>query len=475
MTGLVRIAQVIHTFLPESTGGSEIYTYCLSRELAKRHSVSIFYRIADPHREEYTLITDTYNGLPVVKINNTFKGCDSFRGCYRNDLIDGRFDEFLDHTRPDVVHFHHLTCLSTNLIRVAKARGIPVVFTLHDFWLICQRGQLVNTDLTLCHGPGHLECLRCLVSQSPLNVRGHKAAPFHRQAQTIIGKEPSMLKTLLGRLSLLQTKLFLMTQRDALDQIHERWRHVTEVCGLVDLFIAPSRFLRDRFIEQGIPSGKILFSRYGHQDSRFAGLAKRQSDRLTFGYLGTLIPTKGVHVLVEAFNRMAPAEAELHIYGHFVPYGGFEDYPDLLQGLARDPRIRFMGGYQHGDVADILTEIDVLIVPSIWYENSPLTIHEAFLAKTPVIASDIGGMAELIQDGINGLLFRTGSARDLCKKMERIIRQPDLIGQLSANIGPVKTIEENALEIQQIYHDLIAQAGSPRNSAEPLRAHSTMH
>lgn len=452
----MRIAQVIHVFLPQSTGGSEIYTYGLSQELAKRHAVSVFYRIGDPQLEEYALITDTYNGLPVVKVNNTFKGCDSFRGCYRNDLIDSRFDEFLDRVRPDVVHFHHLTCLSTNLIRVVKKRNIPVVFTLHDFWLICQRGQLVTTDLTLCHGPRPVECLRCLAAQFPLNARGHKAAPFHRQAQTVIGKEPSKLKTLVRRLSGLRTTLFLMTQREALDQINERWRHVTEVCGLVDLFIAPSRFLRDRFIEQGIPSGKILFSKYGHQDSRFAGLAKRPSDRLRFGYLGTLIPTKGVHVLVEAFNRMAPAEAELNIYGHFVPYGGFEDYPDLLQGLVRDPRIRFMGGYQHGDVAGILTEIDVLVVPSIWYENSPLTIHEAFLAKTPVIASDIGGMAELIQDGVNGLLFRTGSAGDLCKQMERIIRQPDLIGKLSANIGPVKTMEEDALEIEHIYEDVIA-------------------
>lgn len=470
----MRIAQVIHAFLPESTGGSELYTYYLSRELAKRHSVSIFYRIADPHLEEYALRTDTYDGLPVVKVNNTFRECGSFQKMYRNDVVDRRFDDFLDQTRPDVVHFHHLTCLSTNLVRVAKARNIPVVFTLHDFWLICQRGQLVKTDLTLCREPGPLECLRCLAGQLSLRKGGYKAARIDVRAEPAGGKKPSKVQALAERLSLFRTKLFLMTRREALSQIHERRRHVTEICNLIDLFISPSRFVRDTFIEQGIPSTKILFSPNGHQGFDLSEPEKRRSAVVRFGYIGTLIPTKGIHILIEAFNRMESGKAELKIYGNFVPYGGFEDYPDLLHRLVRRERIRFMGGYQHARISDILAEIDVVIVPSIWYENAPLTIHEAFLAKTPVIASNIGGMAELIQDEVNGLLFRTGSAHDLCRQMDRIIRQPDLIGQLSANIGPVKTIEENALEIQQIYHDLIAQAGSPRNSAEPLRAHLTV-
>lgn len=451
----MRIAQVIHAFLPESTGGSEIFTYYLSRELAKRHSVSVFYRIADPHLEEYSLNTDTYNGLPVVKVNNTFRECDTFQKTYRNNIIDRRFDEFLNHTRPDIVHFHHLTCLSTNLVRIAKARRIPVVFTLHDFWLICQRGQLVKTDLTLCQEPGPLECLRCLAGQFSLKEGGRKAARIDIEAKPTGGKKPSTVKALAERLSLLRTKLLLITQREALGQIHERRRHVTEICNLVDLFISPSRFLRDKFIEQGIPSTKILFSQNGHQGFRLPGLEKPPSADVRFGYIGTIIPTKGIHVLIKAFNGIGTGRAELKIHGHVVPYGGFEDYPDLLRKLVCNERIRFMGGYQHARVADILVEIDVVIVPSIWYENAPLTIHEAFLAKIPVIASDIGGMAELIQDGVNGLLFRAGSADDLREKMERIIRRPDLIGQLRANIGPVKTIAENALEIEGIYQNMI--------------------
>jgi glycosyltransferase involved in cell wall biosynthesis len=294
----------------------------------------------------------------------------------------------------------------------------------------------------------------------PIRGGGHKAAQINQRVKTVIGKEPSRVKALLKRLYLLQAKLFFMTQREALSQIHERSRHVKEMCELVDLFISPSQFLRENFIEYGIPARKILFSKYGHQRSYFSGFTKRESALLRFGYVGNLIPTKGIHVLVEAFNGVRSGEAELKIYGDFVPYGGFEDYPNLLQGLVSNKRIRFMGGYQHSAIADIMAEIDVLVVPSIWYENSPLTIHEAFLANTPVIASDIGGMAELVQDGVNGLLFRTGSTRDLRRKLERIIRQPDLIGRLSINIWPVKTIEENAGEIERIYHEVIAYSHS---------------
>jgi len=453
----MRIAQIIHGFLPENSAGSELYVYYLSKELAKRHSLSIFSRIADRAFAEYAVVADTFDGLPVFKINNTFRECDSFQKTYRNDIIDKKFGEFLDLVRPDVVHFHHVTCLSTNLVRVAKERRLPVVFTLHDFWLICQRGQLVKRDLALCQGPQPHECARCLADQ--LSIRGghQKVSQIYQKTKNVIGKELSRMKGFVKRLYLLQAKLFFMSQRRAINQIHERTRHINEICALVDLFVSPSQFLRAKFMEYGIPPGKILFSKNGHQVSHFSAFEKRKSDRVRFGYVGTLIPTKGAHVLIEAFNGVRSGEAELKVYGRFLPYGGFEDYPDLLPRLVRNERIRFLGEYQHSQISDIMAEIDVLVVPSIWHENSPLTIHEAFLAKTPVIASNIGGMAELVQDGVNGLLFKVGDIADLRKKITMIVQHPDLISKLSANIGPVKTIEENAVEVEKIYQDLIAQ------------------
>ena len=100
----------------------------------------------------------------------------------------------------------------------------------------------------------------------------------------------------------------------------------------------------------------------------------------------------------------------------------------------------------------------LLVVPSIWQENAPLVIQEAFLAKTPVIASRIGGIPELVQDHRNGLLFEPGNPLDLYNKIRMIIDTPDYINKLKENIPAVKSIEEDSLELEKIYRSLTGWA-----------------
>jgi glycosyltransferase involved in cell wall biosynthesis len=107
-----------------------------------------------------------------------------------------------------------------------------------------------------------------------------------------------------------------------------------------------------------------------------------------------------------------------------------------------------------------MSGIDVLVVPSIWPENAPLVIQEAFMARVPVIASHVGGIPELVRDGQNGLLFETGNSVDLQAKMERLIDDPSLLPIYSGNAERIKSIEENAAELEQIYERLIRQKGS---------------
>ena len=131
------------------------------------------------------------------------------------------------------------------------------------------------------------------------------------------------------------------------------------------------------------------------------------------------------------------------------------DYYAHVRRMARNPRIQFPGMFDNAEVGRILSGIDVLIVPSVWPENSPVTIHEAYLAKIPVIASRIGGIPELVQDGVNGFLFTPGDATDLLSKINLFIEDRSLLERLRANIGPVKSIEENARELEGIYQELI--------------------
>ena len=177
---------------------------------------------------------------------------------------------------------------------------------------------------------------------------------------------------------------------------------------------------------------------------------------MVFGFAGGVAKHKGVHVLVEAFNKVENENVELRIYGTYDPKS---NYFKELQSMIRNDNIKFMGRYT--DVREPYSEVDVLVVPSIWYETGgPLVIIEALIAKTPVIASNIGCIPEFIEDGATGLLFETGNAEDLFYKMKLVLENPDLMKKFKSNIKPVKTIQEQAKEIEAIYEDLRLGSGS---------------
>ncbi len=456
----MRIALVIHGFPPANMAGSEVYTYNLARELAKRHEVFVFHRTADTGRPEYDVQKSEFNGLHITTINNNFKSCPDFSWTYRNDEIARKFGAFLDETRPDVVHFHHLTCLSTTCVEEAKKRAIPVLYTLHDFWLICQRGQLLTRDLDICKGPSEGACAECLAGQLAMKGPAAKAAGALKKTIPSL-RGGSRAKELLRKVFLLSSKA---VQKGAgssgTEEIRKRAEHISHISSLIDCFIAPSKFLLQKYADNGIDRGKIRYSDYGFDRSLFEGIERKPSEKIRFGYIGSWIPSKGVHVLIKAFNRVAEDndKASLTIYGEETPFHGYRDYGKGLRDLVKNPSIRLAGPYDNKDVGTILSAIDVLVVPSIWYENSPLTIHEAYLAGVPVIASDIGGMAEYVREGAGGLNFKVGDDEDLYRQIKRLIDDPALLERMREGIPVVKDIEENAREMEEIYAELLAPA-----------------
>lgn len=457
----MRILLVAQGFFPQSIGGTEIYTYYLARELHRRHEVYVFHRQADPEQEEYAVTNYSLDGLPVTSINNNFRKVLNFSMTYKNDIIAKIFADFLDQVRPDIVHLQHLICLSTSLISVCRDRNIPIVLTLHDYWFLCQRGQLLRPDLSICSGPEDRKCADCLSGQinaflAPLRRGSSLWSVVVEKRGTPLGRVATTLGELYAQLDA------RLNRRRAVDIMRVRTDHMREMLKSVNLLITPSRFHRAQYIKLGAHFGispeRIRFSDNGMNTSLFANFQKKPADRLRFGFIGTIIPSKGLHVLIKAFNRVSWDTATLRIHGVDLPYDGYETYPQDVRRMVMNPSIRFMGGYDNAQVPRILSEIDVLIVPSIWYENSPLTIHEAFIARIPVIASNIGGMAEYVHHMENGLLFQVGDHEDLYAKINAFIEDPSLVERLNRNIGPVKTIEENAEELEEIYSELIAQS-----------------
>jgi len=446
----MKILQVVQDFPPNNTAGVEVYTYNLSKRLAKKHKVFIFHRVNDIKKPEYELRLEEFEGLNIFTINNTFKYCYSFEGLYKNDVIADKFRSVLDKVQPDVVHIQHLIFLSVTLIEEIKKRDIPIIFTLHDYWLICPQWHFLKKKTNaICNGEDESECLRCLDYQLNLSKSPKK---FYNLFRKII---PKFLIPLFQNVYI-SIKKPASSSLEVIELVKKRKELIKNMLTEVDYFIAPSEFLKNRFIKYGIPENKIIYSRYGINTELFCE-KKQKLDIIRFGFIGTILPAKGLHILIKAFNRIKSDKALLKIYGRLYPYRDFEYYPGYIKRLVRNKNIQFMGGFDNSELEKIFSNIDVLVVPSIWYENSPLTIQEAFLFKTPVITSRIGGIPELVIDRRNGLLFESGNIDDLADKIKLIINNTQLIKKLQPDITGVKSIENNANELEKLYLRIISK------------------
>ena len=207
-----------------------------------------------------------------------------------------------------------------------------------------------------------------------------------------------------------------------------------DVLNAVDVVISPSQFLRGMHMDFGVDANRIVYSRQGHDfDHAFGTDAPNTHTRkpgmpLRVGYLGQIKPAKGVHVAVQALRHLPAGTANLTIWGDALRE---RNYVQEIRRMANgDAHITFGGTYARADLARVMQSLDVVVVPSLWYENSPNVILEAFGHHVPVVASNFGGMAELVQHGRNGLTFEMGNAQDLARQLQRLIDVPDLLTEL---------------------------------------------
>ncbi len=449
----MRVVQVVNGLPPEYLGGTETYAAALAKEQARQgHSVSVFTRRASQEHPEYQVETTTVEQVEITRVNNTLRESKTFPESYENENIAACFGQMLDRFKPDIVHFQHLMYLSTTCVHEAVRRQIPVVMTLHDYWLICQRGRFLKPDLSVCPGQTDSGCAQCFS-----HLLDRKISTLHHWLKPLLGRQPwlrEQVRRWYGKRVVSQSVSFAAQQ-----QIQARMSHIRALCASVSLFLAPSRFLCEQFVAFGIPPEKILFHECGLQTDAIQPAPKalvprknRDKRPLVFGYIGVVDPVKGVHLLVEAFQTLP---AELRIYGGEAAYAPYPDEKGFRSQLANSPRIRCMGRYEQHELSRILAEVDVVIVPSIWYENAPLVIREAFLAHTPVITADFGGMREWVRDGVNGLLFQPRNIDDLRQKMNRFITEPDLVARLSRAFPAVRSIAADAALLEQHYRRLL--------------------
>jgi glycosyltransferase involved in cell wall biosynthesis len=410
------IALVVHQYLPDHVGGTEVYTWSLAEALSSQgHRVTVFYPVPGATADEQGTL-DTHqvwraqaSGPPALT-----GPLGAFWRTFRNPRVEHSYRQMLQTVQPDIVHVQHLQNVSARLPALTGAR--PLFLTFHDYWYRCATGQLVRSDDSRCEGPS-LRCADCARARATEDL-------------------PALIRPLIA-LPMAYRNLYLS------------W-----MLTHVDRFVAPSAFVRDQYVRWGFDAGRISVLAHGVDLGRLAASRAKPASRTegtVFGYLGSIAPSKGIHVLVQAFEEM-PLKAELIIYGS---PDTFPDYARQLKALSHHPGVRFGGALPPQAIGSALGALDYLVVPSLTHETFSMVVAEAHALGVPVVASRLGALTRIV-DGVNGRLFEAGDVPGLAAILRELVGDGALRARYAAAIPPVISTEEHARTLVGMYRQALA-------------------
>jgi glycosyltransferase involved in cell wall biosynthesis len=439
--GRKKVLFLVHNHPAVRPGGAEAYALELYRAMSTSNDFDAVFMsrsgppvsVTGPHHEgrPITLIDDDPNQFFFYTDLSDWDW--TFARSPRKSALTRFYAEFLLDQKPDVVHFQHTQFFGYDILRVTRNTlpDVPIVYTLHEFLPICfADGKMLRTrNEELC------------LESSPR--RCHECFPQITQ-QTFFMRE----------------------------------RFIKSHLSLVDRFISPSHFLTERYVDWGIPREKIMYEDHGRLPVASA-LPRREPPaprkaarpRNRFAFFGQLTQYKGTDVLLEAMALLADEgfDAHLSIHGASLDWAP-PDYQEKLRDLLEQSgdSVTLVGAYEPSDLPSLMQDIDWVVVPSIWWENSPLVIQEAFLYGRPVICSDIGGMAEKVTDGVSGLHFRCGDPDGLAETMRRAAETKGLWEELCLGVPRIQSMDEHVAKLTGLYRSLIDARRPGRSASESL-------
>jgi glycosyltransferase involved in cell wall biosynthesis len=399
---------IVHAHPDFSVGGAEIAAYNLFRTLKARSGFgeSIFLARSDLASQAHGSIMLRRPGEYLWRQDVG----DWFRLRAQNPMaVMGAFREFLKTERPDVVFLHHYVHIGVEVLREIKLTlpDCVLIVTLHEYFAICNRqGQMVkNNTKKLCYREGLEDCSNCFPERTPQDfwLRKH---------------------------------------------------YIQKHFEFADAFVSPSEFLRKRHIEWGIPAEHIVVIENGqpvsHAPPPKDGATNPAHGRTRFGFFGQITEYKGVEILLQAVH-VVPGELRarmaVEVHGANLEWQT-QAFQELIETLRKplivEGSLRWVGPYEQTELAQRMSKVDWVVVPSIWWENSPLVIQEAFVNGKPVICAGIGGMAEKVRDGVDGLHFEVRNPLDLADVLIRAVLEQGLCDRLRGNIRKPLTLEECA-------------------------------
>jgi glycosyltransferase involved in cell wall biosynthesis len=437
----VKIIHIPYCFYPDPVGGTEIYVESLAKQ-QQQQGYEIIVAAPAKLNQEYS-----HRGLSIRRfaVSSTTR---DVRDLYDegDESAAESFGRILDEELPDVVHVHAFSRgASLRLVREAKRRDLPVVFNYHTPTVSCQRGTLLRWGTDVCDGVVDVtKCTRCTLQAHGLS----------RIASAMLGGIPSGLGRIIGTLD---TSGGLWTAARMTELLRIRQDVFRNLMAEVDHVVALCQWAKDLLLRNNVPESKITVSRQGldaymDQGPSFTATeGNTPMSHLRIAFLGRLDPTKGVHVLISALKQNWDLPARLDIFGVAQGSAGNDYLKDLRVLASSDNRINFRPVIPASDVIANLRNYDILAVPSQWLETGPRVVLEAFAAGVPVIGSNLGGIPELVENRVNGLLVEPHSINAWAQALKTLAEDRDLLRHLRSGIRRPKSMTVVAEEMRRLY------------------------
>jgi glycosyltransferase involved in cell wall biosynthesis len=389
-----------------------------------------------------------YHGVDVFRYPTSDERIEVIRGVSSHAGFDV-YRKFLGSLKCDVYHQHSWTqgC-GIHHLRFAKSLGIPLVATVHVPGFLCMRGTMMKYGVDGCEGPNDLKtCARCVAHAKGLNRSMTKSV-------NMIPMSLSQLPISAG----ISGKIASAVSIKSLTHLHNG--HFKELVELSSRIIVLSAWMYDSMRVSGAAKNKLVLCRHGIEQAPYRKIAryKRKNDTLRIGFLGRADPIKGIERIVEAVKRLHQCpDLELLIYA--IAGNELEEhYLEKLKNIAcDDPRIHFEDAVSQTEVPRIMSGFDVLAVPSQGCETGPLTVLEALAAGTPVLGSNLGGIREYIQDGVNGYLLSPFQTDEWIHAIRELLDKPDKIDTYRKHIEEVRSMDDVASDMVQVYTEVIEE------------------
>lgn len=418
------------------SNGAVAYTHELCEQLALKGHRNALLAASPLHIEgeqQFAVCRRVYRDVDVYAVTNRHSPSEDLLHPMHevgNRESEKVFREVIDEFEPDVIHFHSMTGFCASLMHEARELGIPSVVSMHDHWLICPKSDLIHKSGEVCTEQGNgARCAECLGDEATCEA-----------AQAYADRYSMMMLWL----------------REA------------------DMVIAESKQMADPLVSHGVKETRVAQIRPAAKTAEALWAWKHRREHnsggpLVFGYIGEISRSKAPHLLIEAASMLEDIRDRFRvsIQGAIVdPQYAQEIEQRILKLQYQLPGVGLGGDYEQSSLHRILSEMDVCVVPTLRPENPPRTAMEALGARVPVIASMVGGMPEIVEHGVNGLLFERGNAESLAMQMRFILEHATMPRHLRVRIKAPRPMAVHAGEISAIYERLAILASMRRGPEE---------